>query len=78
MNIKIFNIATQVIYLIVFNEFLYQNKFVLEKHIKFVIETYTYKIYWIKKIQDCTYKNSNIKINILKRKKNLCKIKKKS
>jgi hypothetical protein len=45
MKIKIFNIATHVIYLIVFNEFLYQNKFVLEKHIKFVIETYTHKIY---------------------------------
>jgi len=29
-----------------FNEFLYQNKSVIEKHIKFVIETDTYKIYW--------------------------------
>jgi len=28
-----------------FNELLYQNKFVIEKHIKFIIETDTYKIY---------------------------------
>jgi hypothetical protein len=30
MNIKIFNITTRVIYLVVFNKFLYQNKFVIE------------------------------------------------
>jgi hypothetical protein len=38
MNIKIFNITTRVIYLVVFNKFLYQNKFVIEtnKHIKFI------------------------------------------
>jgi hypothetical protein len=28
-----------------FNEFLYQNKLVIEKHIKFIIETDTHKIY---------------------------------
>jgi hypothetical protein len=39
MKIKIFNITTQVIYFIVFDEFLYQNKLVIERHIKFVIET---------------------------------------
>ena len=42
MKIKISNIAIQVIYLIIFNEFLYQNKFMIEKHIKFIIETYTH------------------------------------
>jgi hypothetical protein len=42
MKIKISNIAIRVINLIMFNEFLYQNKFVIEKHIKFVIETNTY------------------------------------
>jgi hypothetical protein len=45
MKIKIFNIATRVIYLIVFNEFLHQNKFGIEKHIKFIIETDTQKIF---------------------------------
>jgi len=40
IKIKIPNIAIQVIYLIIFNEFLYQNKFVIEKHIKFIIETH--------------------------------------
>ena len=45
MNIKIFNIAIWIIYFVVFNEFLYQNKFVVEKHIKFIIETNTQKIY---------------------------------
>jgi hypothetical protein len=42
MKIKIFNIVKQVIYFIVFNEFLYQNKFVIEKHIKFIIEINTH------------------------------------
>ena len=42
MKIKISNIAIQVIYLIIFNEFLSQNKFMIEKHIKFIIETYTH------------------------------------
>jgi len=42
MKIKIFNIVKQVIYLIVFNEFLYHNKFVIEKHIKFIIEINTH------------------------------------
>jgi hypothetical protein len=42
MKIKISNIAIWVIYLIIFNEFLNQNKFVIEKHIKIIIETDTY------------------------------------
>jgi len=42
MKIKIFNIAIRVIYLVMFNYFLYQNKFVIEKHIKFIIETDTH------------------------------------
>jgi hypothetical protein len=42
MKIKILNIATQVIYLVVFNNFLYQNKFVIKEHIKFIIETDTH------------------------------------
>jgi hypothetical protein len=29
----------------VFNEFLHQNKFVIEKHIKFIIETDTQKVF---------------------------------
>jgi hypothetical protein len=52
-----------------FNKFLYQNKFVIEKQIKFVIETDTHKIYWtiyIKKIlQSCIYEKS-YKKSILK------------
>ena len=38
MQIKIFNIATQVIYLVVSNEFVYENQFVIEidTHIKFI------------------------------------------
>ena len=42
MKIKISNIATRVIYLVMFNEFLYQNKFIIKKHIKFIIETTTH------------------------------------
>jgi hypothetical protein len=42
MKIKISHIATRVIYLVMYNKFLYQNKFVIEKHIKFVIETDTH------------------------------------
>jgi len=62
MNIKIFNIAIWIIYFVVFNEFLYQNKFVVEKHIKFIIETNTQKIYWVKKIiQGYIYKKSILK-----------------
>jgi hypothetical protein len=41
MKIKICNIAIRVIYQIIFNEFLYKNKFVIEKCIKFIIETDT-------------------------------------
>jgi hypothetical protein len=33
------NITTRVIYLIMFNEFLYKNKFVIEKHMKIIIKT---------------------------------------
>ena len=40
--IKISHIVTRVIYLVIFNKFLYQNKFVIEKHIKFIIETDTH------------------------------------
>jgi hypothetical protein len=43
MKIKISIIAMRIIYLIMFNEFFYQNKFVLEKHIKFIIETDTHR-----------------------------------
>jgi hypothetical protein len=51
-----------------FNEFLYQNKLVIEKHIKFIIKTKKpHQIYWIKK-----YKASHMK-NLVK---NLYKIKK--
>jgi hypothetical protein len=38
IKIKISNIVTRVIYLVMFNKFLCKNKFVIEKHIKFVIE----------------------------------------
>jgi hypothetical protein len=43
IKIKISIIAMRIIYLIMFNEFFYQNKFVLEKHIKFIIETDTHR-----------------------------------
>ena len=42
MKIKISNIAARVIYLVMFNELFYQNKFVIEKHIKFIIKTDTH------------------------------------
>jgi hypothetical protein len=42
ININISYIATRVIYLVMFNKFIYQNKFVIEKHIKFVIKTDTH------------------------------------
>ena len=45
--IKISHIVTRVIYLVIFNKFLYQNKFVIEKHIKFVIETNNTQIKFI-------------------------------
>ena len=45
IKIKIYNIAIRVIYLVIFNEFLYQNKFIIEKHIKFVIEIDTHTNY---------------------------------
>jgi len=41
-KIKISNIAIWVIYMIMFDELLFQNKFVIEKHIKFTIETDTH------------------------------------
>jgi hypothetical protein len=45
INIKISNITIRVIYLVIFNEFFYQNKFVIEKHIKLLIETDTHKTF---------------------------------
>jgi hypothetical protein len=36
MKIKTSNIATRVIYMDMLNEFLYENKFVIQKHIKFI------------------------------------------
>ena len=52
IKIKISNIATRVIYLVMCNEFFYQNKFVIEKQIKSLIETNTK---FIKKtMQGCT------------------------
>ena len=42
ININISYIATRVIYMVMFNKFIYQNKFVIEKHIKFVIKTVTH------------------------------------
>jgi hypothetical protein len=42
ININISYIAIWVIYLVMFNKFIYQNKFVIEKHIKFVIKTDTH------------------------------------
>jgi len=41
-KIKISNIAIWVIYMIMFDELLFQNKFVIEKYIKFTIETDTH------------------------------------
>ena len=41
IKIKISHIATRVIYLVMFNKFLYQHKFVIEKHVKFIIEINT-------------------------------------
>ena len=78
IKIKISNIAIQVTYLIIFNEFLYQNKFVIEIHIKFVIETNTH-IKFIeqqlkKTMQGCTYEKS-YKKSIFKNKTNLIYIK---
>jgi len=65
-----------------FNEFLYQNKLVIEKHIKFIIETDTHKIYWtiiiyIKKQCKAANMKNLIKKSIVKKKFNLYKIKKK-
>jgi len=39
IKIRISNITTRVIYLIIFNELLYKNKFVIEKHMKIIIKT---------------------------------------
>ena len=41
-KIKISNITIRVIYHVIFNEFLDQNKFAIEKHIKFIIENDTH------------------------------------
>jgi len=42
MKIKISNITIRAIYLVIYNGLLYQNKFVIEKHIKFIIEIDTH------------------------------------
>ena len=42
INIKISHIATHVFYVVMFNKFLYQNKFIIEKHVKFIIKTNTH------------------------------------
>jgi hypothetical protein len=55
-----------------FNKFLYENKFVIEKHIKFLMETDTHikfieKLFKKKKtMQDCIYEKSYKTINIKK------------
>jgi hypothetical protein len=47
MKIKISYNATRVIYLVMFNKFLYQNKFVIEKKYKIYNRNrHTHKIYW--------------------------------
>ena len=54
IKIKISHIATRVIYLVMFNKFIYKNKFVIEKHIKFAI--HAHKIYLtviVKKKKQC-------------------------
>jgi hypothetical protein len=61
-----------------FNEFLYQNKLVIEKHIKIIIETDTHKIYWtiiiyIEKQCKAAHMKNLIKKSIVK--KNLIYIK---
>jgi len=53
-----------------FNKFLCQNKFVIEKHIKFIIKTSTHAIIIYKKtmqgyINEESYKNSILKINLI-------------
>ena len=70
IKIKISNIAIQVTYLIIFNEFLYQNKFVIETntHIKFIEQQLK------KTMQGCTYEKS-YKKSIFKNKTNLIYIK---
>jgi hypothetical protein len=42
LKINISNITIMVIYMVIFNEFFNQNKFIIEKHIKFIIETDTH------------------------------------
>jgi hypothetical protein len=42
IKIKMSNFTIRVIYLIISNELFYQNKFVKEKHIKFIIEIDTH------------------------------------
>ena len=71
IKIKISNIAIQVTYLIILNEFLYQNKFVIETntHIKFIEQQ-------LKKKCKATYMKNLIK-NQYSKKINLYEIKKK-
>jgi hypothetical protein len=70
IKIKISNIAIQVTYLIILNEFLYQNKFVIETntHIKFIEQQLK------KKMQGYIYEKS-YKKSIFKNKTNLIYIK---
>jgi len=42
IKIKISHIATPVIYVVMFNKILYKNKYIIKKHIKFVIKTDTH------------------------------------
>jgi hypothetical protein len=42
LKINISNITIIVVYMVIFNEFFNQNKFIIEKHIKFIIETDTH------------------------------------
>jgi hypothetical protein len=58
----------------VFNEFFYQNKFIIEKYIKFIIKIDTYKIYEQKKKKAAHMKNL-IKKSIFKEETNLIYIK---
>jgi hypothetical protein len=54
MKIKTSNIATRVIYMDMLNEFLYENKFVIQKHIKFIKQLLFKK----KTMQGYTYEKS--------------------
>jgi hypothetical protein len=59
----------------VFNEFFYQNKFIIEKYIKFIIKINTYKIYEQKKKNKAAHMKNLIKKSIFKEETNLIYIK---